>query len=132
VAPKTRKSKRSIVVYEDVISVLKQHMDCQKKVKKQLGENYLDEGFIFAKKERQPGYPIFIKTVEDRMARLLKLAGVNKKLTPLTPHSIRHTHTSLLVSKAVRAHTVSFTANLYSIHCKGNALVERLSLILVD
>lgn len=98
VAPKTRKSKRSIVVDEDVISVLKQHLDCQKKVKKQLGENYLDEDFIFAKKERQPGYPIFIKTVENRMARLLKLAEVNKELTP---HSLRHTHTSSLAEAKV-------------------------------
>ncbi|MGF9977890.1 tyrosine-type recombinase/integrase [Viridibacillus arvi] len=63
-----------------------------------MGENYLDEGFIFAKKERQPVYPIFIKTVENRMARLLKSAGVNKELTP---HSLRHTHTSLLAKAKV-------------------------------
>ncbi|MFJ7936732.1 tyrosine-type recombinase/integrase [Sporosarcina sp. NPDC096371] len=48
---------------------------------------------MFAKKERQPGYPIFIKTVENGMARLLKSAVINKELTP---HSLRHTHTSLL------------------------------------
>lgn len=42
---------------------------------------------------RHPGYPILIKTVENRMARLLKLAGLNEALTP---HSLRHTHTSLL------------------------------------
>jgi integrase len=38
---------------------------------------------------RHPGYPILIKTVENRMARLLKLAGLNETLTP---HSLRHTH----------------------------------------
>ncbi|WP_261797548.1 site-specific integrase [Bacillus testis] len=98
VQPKTRRSKRTIVVDEDVIAALKEHMELQKKVKKRLGETYLDEGFIFAKHGRQPGYPIFIKTVENRMARLLKLAGLN---TELTPHSLRHTHTSLLAEARV-------------------------------
>jgi integrase len=56
------------------------------------------KGFIFAKIDRQPGYPIFVKTVENRMARLLKLAGLNPGLTP---HSLRHTHTSLLAEAMV-------------------------------
>ncbi|WP_272492848.1 MULTISPECIES: hypothetical protein [Peribacillus] len=44
-------------------------------MKEYYGETYLDEGFIFAKKKKQPGFPILIKTVENRMARLLKLAA---------------------------------------------------------
>lgn len=61
----------------------------QKKVRLKCGEAYHDEGFILAKKERQLGYPVFIKTVENRMARLLKLAGLNQELTPpfFTPYS---------------------------------------------
>jgi integrase len=98
VPPKTRKSKRTIVVDEEVILALKGHMELQKKTKEQVGEAYLDKGFIFAKKEKQPGYPIFIKTVENRMARLLKLAGLKPELTP---HSLRHTHTSLLAEAKV-------------------------------
>jgi integrase len=98
VPPKTRKSKRAIVVDEAVIAALKKHMLVQKKVQEYYGETYLNEGFIFAKKEKQPGYPIFIKTVENRMARLLKLAGLN---LDLTPHSLRHTHTSLLAEAKV-------------------------------
>lgn len=98
VPPKTRKSKRKIVVDKEVIDALKKHMLEQQKVRKYFGEAYLDEGFIFAKKDKQPGYPIFIKTVENRMARLLKLAGLNQELTP---HSLRHTHTSLLAEAKV-------------------------------
>jgi integrase len=98
VRPKTRKSKRTIVVDKEVIAALKKHMLGQKKVKEHFGESYLDEGFIFAKKEKQPAYPIFVKTVENRMARLLKLAGLNSELTP---HSLRHTHTSLLAEVKV-------------------------------
>lgn len=54
--------------------------------------------FIFAKMERQHGYPIVIKTVQNRMKRLLKLANLNQVLTP---HSLRHTHTSLLAEAGV-------------------------------
>ncbi|QHE59915.1 tyrosine-type recombinase/integrase [Rossellomorea vietnamensis] len=98
VPPKTRKSKRKIVVDKEVIDALKKHMLEQQKVLKDFSEVYLDEGFIFAKKDKQPGYPIFIKTVANRMARLLKLAGLNQELTP---HSLRHTHTSLLAEAKV-------------------------------
>jgi integrase len=48
--------------------------------------------------ERQFGYPIVIKNVCDRMKRLLTMAGLNKELTP---HSLRHTHTSLLAEACV-------------------------------
>jgi integrase len=98
VPPKTRKSKRAIVVDKGVIAAFKKHMLAQKKVQEYYGKAYLDEGFIFAKKEKQPGYPIFIKTVENRMARLLKLAELSPELTP---HSLRHTHTSLLAEAKV-------------------------------
>lgn len=65
---------------------------------KALRETYLDEGFIFTKKDRYPGYPFFIKTVENRMTRLYNLANLN---LDLTPHSLRHTHTSLLAEARV-------------------------------
>ena len=41
---------------------------------------------------------VVIKTIENRMHRLLKNAGLN---TALTPHSLRHTHTSLLAEAGV-------------------------------
>ncbi|MBM7655745.1 site-specific integrase [Neobacillus cucumis] len=95
VPPKTRKSKRAIVVDKEVIAAFKKHMLAQKKMQEYYGEAYLDEGFIFAKKEKQAGYPIFIKTVENRIARLLKLSGLNPELTP---HSLRHTY--IVVSRS--------------------------------
>ncbi|MBY0124419.1 site-specific integrase [Bacillus sp. S/N-304-OC-R1] len=98
VPPKTRRSKRKIVVDEDVIQALKKHKEVQDKVIEQLGEDYYNENFIFAKLKRQFGYPIVIKTVRDRMKRLLTIAGLNEELTP---HSLRHTHTSLLAEAGV-------------------------------
>jgi len=42
---------------------------------------------------------MYINSIEQRMARLLKLAKLNKDLTP--HNSLRHTHTSLLAEAGV-------------------------------
>lgn len=98
VPPKTKGSVRKIVVEDIVIDALKRHKESQERVKRRIGNSYYDKDFIFAKTIRYPGYPIFIKTVENRMKRLLKIAGLNQELTP---HSLRHTHTSLLAEVKV-------------------------------
>lgn len=98
VTPKTRKSRRKIIVDEEVKNTLMKHKEDQNEVVGQLGNAYYNKDFIFAKMERQFGYPIVIKTVQNRMARLLKIADLNSELTP---HSLRHTHTSLLAEAGV-------------------------------
>lgn len=98
VTPKTRKSRRKIIVDEDVITALKRHKKVQEGVIERLGDAYYNHDFIFARMERHYGYPIVIKNVQDRMKRLLRIAGLNKELTP---HSLRHTHTSLLAEARV-------------------------------
>lgn len=99
VPPKTIKSRRRIIVDTVVIDVLKKHKVEQEKIISRLGNTYYDDGFIFANVNRHKGYPILIKLIEDRMARLLKKAELN---LGLTPHSLRHTHTSLLAEAKVR------------------------------
>lgn len=64
--PKTRRSKRNIVVHRIALSALKEYMDTQLKVKNYGGDIYLDEGFIFAKKKWRLGYPIIMKTVKKK------------------------------------------------------------------
>ncbi|MDT8862413.1 site-specific integrase [Alkalihalobacillus sp. MEB130] len=98
VPPKTRKSRRKVVIDEEVIQALKDHKDVQKQVIKRLGNDYYNKDFIFAKMERQFGCPIVIKNVRDRTKRLLTIASLNEELTP---HSLRHTHTSLLAEARV-------------------------------
>lgn len=63
-----------------------------------LGAAYCNHDFIFAQMDRQFSYPIVIKNVRDRMKRLLRKAGLNEDLTP---HSLRHTHISLLAEARV-------------------------------
>ncbi|WP_160044318.1 tyrosine-type recombinase/integrase [Paenibacillus sp. USDA918EY] len=97
--PKTKTSKRKIDMDPFVFEELKQHRKKQKEIMMKYRSTYHDKGFVIAKTDAlNAGYPEFIKTIENRMRRLLKLAGLNEKLTP---HSLRHTHTSLLAEAGV-------------------------------
>lgn len=98
VPPKTKRSKRTINVDIDVIEALKRHRESQEKMSQSFGDSYYGKGFVFTKKDHHPGYPIFIQTVRNRMRRLLKLSNLNEELSP---HSLRHTHTSLLAEAGV-------------------------------
>jgi len=104
--PKTKSSRRTIQVTDKVINELKLHQLRQQKYRAKLElENetveikteWHDEGFIFCT-PKYPGYPLYIKFIENRMARLLRISDLPKELTP---HSLRHTHTSLLAEAGV-------------------------------
>lgn len=96
--PKTSTSVRVIDVDEAVINELKHHQAFQKKVIMRHRDTYHYQDFILTSIKDPAGYPLYIKKIENRMARLLKLSGLN---TELTPHSLRHTHTSLLAEAGV-------------------------------
>ncbi|WP_257009734.1 tyrosine-type recombinase/integrase [Evansella halocellulosilytica] len=64
-------------------------------LKKENEPFYKDNGFIFATNE---GYPKTIKAVAIRLQRVLKNTSIDKHITP---HSFRHTHTSLLIEANV-------------------------------
>nr|WP_245726396.1 site-specific integrase [Marininema mesophilum] len=84
--PKTTTSKRTLDLSPIVIKELTKHQDAQNKIRMRSRDMYHDT------------YPKFIKTIENRMRRLLKIAKLNDTLTP---HSLRHTHTSLLAEAGV-------------------------------
>jgi integrase len=93
--PKTKASKRTIKMDPKVMDMLKKHKAYQNEQILANKSKYNDEGFIITRKY---GYPEIPKTVLNRMNRLLKAAGIKKNLTP---HSLRHTHTSLLIEAGV-------------------------------
>ncbi|SPF47974.1 Integrase family protein (fragment) [Candidatus Desulfosporosinus infrequens] len=96
--PKTKSSIRTIDVDAVVLSELENHRARQNVVKMEHRNTYHDKDFIFAMTDKNHGYPVYIKKIENRMARLLKLAKLD---VALTPHSLRHTHTSLLAEAKV-------------------------------
>lgn len=98
VPPKTKKSKRTVMMDDATMVILEDHIKKLKKAKMRHRDVWHDEGFLFAQMDNFYGYPHLIKTLENRMRRILKYAGLN---TSLTPHSLRHTHTSLLAEAGV-------------------------------
>lgn len=98
VPPKTKKSRRKIMVDEVVIEAFRKHREEQEKMITRFGRSYNDNGFVFTNLNRHPGYPVLIKFIENRMTRILNKVGLN---SVLTPHSLRHTHTSLLAEAGV-------------------------------
>ncbi|MBO1000545.1 tyrosine-type recombinase/integrase [Bacillus sp. SD075] len=98
--PKTNGSIRKIDVEDEIINTLHKHRLKQKEIKLQVGKEYYDKDFVFGRLNAPYfGYPHFIKTIENRMESLLKKTpAINKRLTP---HSLRHTHTSLLAEAGV-------------------------------
>lgn len=90
--PKTAASRRTIEVDEDVIKILKQHKVEQNQLILKMPA-WHKESFVITKVLRYPGYPETVKQIESFMKQILRKTGVNKHLTP---HSLRHTHISLL------------------------------------
>lgn len=90
--PKTKASKREIIVDEMIIKELKRHKFNQNKIKMDRASGYVDHDFVFTA-EKSPGYPYNKVTIEYKMKSLLKASGIEKNLSP---HSLRHTHVSLL------------------------------------
>ncbi|MFC5364953.1 site-specific integrase [Peribacillus frigoritolerans] len=97
--PKTPTAVRIIDIDETVLNELSMHKLVQKQTMMKHRDIYHNKDFVFASiDEDLPGYPFYIKKIENRMRRLLKIAALNPKLTP---HSLRHTHTSLLSQAGV-------------------------------
>ncbi|MBD7966248.1 site-specific integrase [Fictibacillus norfolkensis] len=120
--PKTSGSIRTIRIDDMLVNMLNKHRIRQNEIKLKNRKIYKDSGFIFA---RDDGHPQLRKVIETRLKRLLKKAGIEKNITP---HSFRHTHTSLLIEAGVGVkeiqqrlgHTdINTTMNIYA-HMTAN------------
>lgn len=102
--PKTKKARRTIDVEPIVLSAIEDLRTVRDRERARVPDIYFDQDFVFAETgDDLPGYPTYIKKIENRMARLLQIAGLN---TDLTPHSLRHTHVSLLAEAGVPLHEI--------------------------
>lgn len=101
--PKTKTSKRIIDVDKIVLNELLKLKNMQNEIKMKYRKIYHDQDFVFAQLNNNPGYPVYLKLIRVRIHRLLKLAGLNENLTP---HSLRHTHTSLLAEADVNLEVI--------------------------
>ncbi|WP_339183227.1 tyrosine-type recombinase/integrase [Oceanobacillus sp. FSL W7-1293] len=97
--PKTESSVRTIDIDNRVVKAIKEVIELNHQIKNEVGEEYHDENFIFVNRNENYGYPIYPKLIDSRMKRILKKT---KELNQeLSPHTLRHTHTSLLAEAGV-------------------------------
>lgn len=95
--PKTKTSKRVISVTENVLQELIRLRSFQKQEQMLHRSEWHYENFVFTA-PKNPGYPINPMIIWNRMKKSLAASGLN---TTLSPHSLRHTHTSLLAEAGV-------------------------------
>ncbi|MFC3041630.1 tyrosine-type recombinase/integrase [Virgibacillus xinjiangensis] len=98
VTPKTLSSRRTIDIDYIVYQALTKLIEENEFIRNEAGEEYYDDTFIFVNRGKYLGYPIYPKIVQQRMTRLLRIADLDDHLTP---HSLRHTHASLLAEAGV-------------------------------
>lgn len=98
ITPKTKSSIRTIEVDDFIVEMLLEYRRQQNVLKMKYRNEYRDEGFVFANANDYKGYPRLTNNLLWRMGRLLKLAEMDKGIKP---HSLRHTHTSLLAEAGV-------------------------------
>lgn len=101
--PKTKKSKRVIDIEEAVLDELEKHRARQNIIRMEKRKTYYDKDFVFPHDEYAHGYPQSQIAINRRMKRILKMAGLN---ITLSPHSLRHTHCSLLAEAGVSLETI--------------------------
>lgn len=87
--PKSKNSKRSLDIPEDLIEVLKRHRLEQKKNRLACGEVYQDRGLVCCLED---GSPIKNESMGSRFSALAHRMGLD-----ISFHTLRHTHASQLV-----------------------------------
>lgn len=95
--PKTKQSKRTISVSDNILSTLSKLRTAQKQEQMRHRDEWHDENFVFLA-QNSYGYPISPRTIWTVMRKNLKRSGLS---ISLSPHSLRHTHTSLLAEAGV-------------------------------
>ncbi|MBJ3790466.1 site-specific integrase, partial [Bacillus sp. OA1] len=93
--PKTKNSFRTILIDDTLINQLKVYRTWCKKTKLSFGLHLHDDDFIFI--SYQSGTPITDNPLMYSFQRILKHTTLKK----ITPHGLRHTHATLLISQRI-------------------------------
>jgi integrase len=96
--PKTKTSRRVIDVDKAVLKTLSTMKAKQNLIKMRYQNAYHNGDFVFAIQTGYLGYPVYSNTVGKHMKKILRKCGLD---TSLSPHSLRHTHISILAAAGV-------------------------------
>lgn len=115
--PKTKKSRRTIILPEILVEILRRHRVEQEERKRALGPAYKDYGLVCC---RPDGRPIVPDTFTSYFSRWIER---HPDFPRVTLHGLRHSHATLLmdagihpkiVSERLGHSTISITLDLYT------------------
>jgi integrase len=114
--PKTKSSKRVVSMPNKVMDLLGIRLKYIKQQKKLLGNYYKDNDLVICNEFGLPFHP-------DSVYKKLRRKAIKLGIKPISFHSLRHTHATLLLAKDIHpkviserlGHTdIAFTLNVYS------------------
>jgi integrase len=94
-SPKTKNSYRTILIDDTLATQLKIYRTWCRETMLTFGKRLALEDYIFV--SYQSGTPIVDATIKYSFDRILKKTGLKK----VTPHGLRHTHATLLISQRI-------------------------------
>lgn len=104
-SPKTNNSYRTILIDDILIQQLKTYKKWCKETRLKSGYHRKNNDFIFISYQTEK--PITDNSITYSLRRIIKKAGLNKSITP---HGLRHTHATILLSQGKRGSSVKVVA----------------------
>jgi integrase len=99
--PKTKNSYRTILINKVLINQMKIYKKWCKETMLSFGFQLKDDDFVFI--SYQSGKQIGDNTIKYSFDRLIKKTGI----TRITPHGLRHTHATILISQRIPVKVIS-------------------------
>lgn len=99
--PKTKNSYRTIRIDDSLIHQLKLYRTWCKQTMLSFGKHFSDNDFIFI--SYQSGTPTAENTLKYSFDRIFKKTGLKR----ITPHGLRHTHASILISQKLAVNVIA-------------------------
>lgn len=99
--PKTKNSKRIIFVDDSLLNQLKMYRIWCKKTMLSYGKRWSETDYILT--SERSGIPVSEKSVSNPIKRIFKETGMKS----ITPHGLRHTHATIMLSKGIPLQTIA-------------------------
>ncbi|MEK5070308.1 tyrosine-type recombinase/integrase [Sporosarcina sp. FSL K6-1508] len=99
--PKTKNSIRTFFVDDTILNQLKTYRVWCKKTMLTYGNIWTETDYVLT--SERFGTPISEKSVSEPIKRIIKETGIKR----ITPHGLRHTHATIMMSKGVPLNTIA-------------------------
>ncbi|WP_342538387.1 tyrosine-type recombinase/integrase [Sporosarcina sp. FSL K6-1540] len=99
--PKTKNSNRTIFVDDSLLNQLKMYRIWCKKIMLTYGKRWTETDYVLT--SERFGTPVSEKAVSNPIKRIVKETGMKS----ITPHGLRHTHATIMLSKGIPLQTIA-------------------------